>query len=73
MELRNKNLPDSQKDRKGVLQYQFFLYIPVIICSKVINCHHDNSLLGHFIMNKTRKMIIKKFFWPSSIKTSKPI
>ena len=32
---------------------------------KLINWYHDNSLAGHFSINKTRELIGRKYYWPS--------
>ena len=63
--LRAGGLPEGWEDVKGVLQYQEPPYIPEIICSKVISCHHDDPLAGHFGINKTRELIGRKYHWPS--------
>lgn len=34
-----------------------------IICSKLINRHHNNPLVGHFRINKTRELKNIKYFW----------
>ena len=58
-------LPEDWEDVEGVLQYRRLPYIPEIICSKVISCHHDDSLAEHFGINKTRELVDRKYYWPS--------
>ena len=63
--LRAAGLPEDWKNVEGVLQYQGLLYILEIICSKVINCHHNNSFTGYFGIDKTRELICRKYYWLS--------
>ena len=58
-------LPKGWKDIEGVLQYQGLPYVPEIIRSKVISCHHNNLLVGHFGIDKTRELVGRKYYWPS--------
>ena len=57
--------PEGWEDVKGVLQYQRLPYVPEIIRSKVISCHHDDLLAGHFGIDKTRKLVARKDYWLS--------
>ena len=50
---------------EGVLQYQGLPYVPEIICSEVISCHHNDPLAGHFGIDKTRELVGRKYSWPS--------
>ena len=59
------SFPEDWKDDEGVFQYQGLLYIPKLICSKVIRCHHDNLLVRHFRIDKTQKLIGQNYYWPS--------
>ena len=58
-------LPESWEDVEGVHQYQRRLYILEIIRSEVINCHHDDPLVGYFGIDKTRELVGRKYYWPS--------
>ena len=58
-------LPKGWKDVKGVLQYQGLSYVPVIICSEVINRHYNDPLVGRFGIDKTRELVGRKYYWPS--------
>ena len=63
--LRAGSLPKDWEDVKWVLQYRRLLYVPEIIRSEVISYHHDNPLAGHFGIDKTQKLIGRKYYWPS--------
>ena len=61
-------LPEDWEDVEGVFQYHELPYVPEIIRSEVISCHHDNPLAGHFGIDKTREMVGRKYHWPSLTK-----
>ena len=63
--LRAGGLPEGWEDVEGVLQYQGLPYIPEIIRSEVISRHHDDLLVGHFGIDKTRELVGRKYYWPS--------
>ena len=63
--LKTGGLPKGWEEVKGVLQYQGLLYVPEIIRSEVIKCHHDDTLARHFGINKTRMLVGRKYYWPS--------
>ncbi len=65
MKLRSKRLPEGWEDIEQVLHYQGFLYVPKVIRSELISKHHDNSLVGHFGIEKTRLLIARKYYWPT--------
>ena len=48
-----------------MLQYRGFLYVSEIICSKVISRHHNDPLIRHFGIDKTRKLVSQKYYWLS--------
>ena len=48
-----------------MLQYRELPYVPEIIRSKVISCHHDDLLAGYFGIDKTRELVGRKYHWPS--------
>ncbi len=54
-----------------MLHHQSLPYIPKIIRSELISRHHDNSLEGHFGVDKTRELIGRKSYWPSLKKNVK--
>ena len=59
------DIPEGWEDLEGVLQYQGLPYVPEIIRSEVISGHHNDPLAGHFGIDKTRKLIGRKYYWPS--------
>ena len=63
--LRAEGLPEGWEDVEGVLQYQGLPYVPEIIRSEVISRHHDDPLAGHFGIDKTKKLVGRKYYWPS--------
>ena len=58
-------LLEDWEDVEGVLQYRGLPYVPEIICSEVISCHHDDLLVKHFGIDKTRELVGRKYYWPS--------
>ena len=48
-----------------MLQYGSFFYIPEIIWFELISWHHNNLLEGHFGIDKTQELIVKKYYWPT--------
>ena len=63
--LRAAGLPEDWEDVEEVLQYRGLVYVPEIIRSDVISRHHDDSLAGHFGIDKTRELVGRKYYWPS--------
>ena len=63
--LRAAGLPEDWKDVEGVRQYWGLVYVPEIIRSKMISCHHNDSLAEHFGIDKTRELVYRKYYWPS--------
>ena len=57
--------PKGWKEFEGVFQYWGLLYVPENIRFKVIICHHNDLLAGHFGINKTRELVDRKYYWPS--------
>ncbi len=58
--IRAESLKDGWKDIKGVLHREGLPYL-----SEIISRHHDNPMAGHFGIDKTRKLIARKHYWPS--------
>ena len=50
------------EDIEKVLQYEGLPYIPEIIWSELISWHHNSSLVGHFGIDKTQKLIAKIYY-----------
>ncbi len=64
IKLRSKRLLEGWEDIKQVLHYQDLPYIPKVIRSELISKHHDGTLAGHFGIEKTQKLIARKYYWP---------
>ena len=56
---------EGWKDVEGVLQYRELPYVLEIIRFKVISCHHNNLLIGHFGIEKIKELVGRKYYWPS--------
>ena len=65
--LRSKatDLSKDCKDIERVLEYRGLPYVSKLIRSKVINCHHNDRLKRYFRIDKTQKLISRKYYWPS--------
>ena len=48
-----------------MLYHQGLLFVPEVIWTKLISRHHNNPLVSHFGINKTRELIGRKYYWPS--------
>ena len=48
-----------------MLQYRGLPYVPETIHYEVISRHHDDPLIGHFGIDKTRELVGRKYYWPS--------
>ena len=63
--LRAGGLLEDWEEVEGVLQYRKLPYVPEIIRSEVISRHHNNLLVRHFGIDKTRELVCQKYYWPS--------
>ena len=65
-ELKSKEqLSDGWEDIDGVLHHQRLLFIPKVIWTKLISQYHDDPLVGHFGIDKTKNLVGRKYHWPS--------
>ena len=48
-----------------MLHYQGLSFVPEAIWIELISHHHDDSLAGHFGIKKTRKLLARKYYWPT--------
>ena len=69
--LRAAGLPEGWKKVKGVLQYRGLPYFPEIIRFEMISHHYNDPLVGHFGIDKIRKLVGRKYYWPSLRKNIK--
>ncbi len=65
MKLRSERLSEGWEDIKQLLHYQGLLYVSKVIRSELISRHHNDPLAGHFGIEKTRKLIARKYYWPT--------
>lgn len=72
-DLGNKDLLEGWEDVEGVLQHQGLLYIPEIICCKLISSIHNNPLAEHFEISKTKELVAENTSSLPSVKMLKPI
>ena len=64
-EIKVAGLKEGWEKIDRVLHYQRLPYMPRIVCSKLISKHHNDSLAGHFGVNKIRELIGWKYYWPN--------
>ena len=48
-----------------MLHHQGLPYIPEIIRTEPISKHHNNTLAGHFGIEKTQEFVARKYYWPT--------
>ena len=56
---------DRYKEIDRVLRYQRLPFVPEIIQTELIGQYHNNFLVDYFDINKTRKLISRKYYWRS--------
>lgn len=61
--IRKQGLPKSWHNINELLYQEDLLYIWGVIKSEQISRHHNNSLAGHFEIDKTWQSIIQKYYW----------
>ena len=50
------------QDVKIVLYHQGLPYVSEIITTELISRHHNNPLVGHFGIDKTRELVVRKYY-----------
>ena len=55
---------NGYKEIDEIFHHQGLLFISKVIWTELIRCHHDNSLAGHFGIEKTCKFLAQKYYWP---------
>lgn len=58
------NLKDGWEEIEEVLHRKNLLYVLEIMRTKLISRDHDYLLAGHFEINKTKELIVQKYYWP---------
>ena len=61
--IRVEKLGENWEDSNGILHHQILTYIPEIIRTELISRHHDDPLVGHFGIEKTRELVARKYYW----------
>ena len=65
-ELKQQRLQNGPyQDINGVLHYQCLPFMQEAIWIELISRHHNDPLAGHFGIEKTRKFLAKKYYWPT--------
>ena len=64
-EIRNKGLKEGLEEIDEVLYCKSRPYLLEIIRTKIISKHHNDSLAGHFGVEKTRELVTQKYYWPT--------
>ncbi len=65
MMLRSEGLPEGWENIEQMLLYQGLPYVPKVTRSELISNHHNDLLAGHLGIEKTRKLIARKYYWPT--------
>ena len=60
-----EQLPDGLENIDRVLYHKGLLFVPKVIWTEFISPHHDNPLVDHFGVDKTRELVGRKYYWPS--------
>ena len=55
---------EGYQDINGVLHHQGLPFVPKAIWIKLISCHHNDPLAGHFKIDKIQDLFARKYFWP---------
>ena len=63
-----KELQEGYKEVDKVLHYQGLPFVSEIIQTELISQYHNNPLSKDFSINKTRKLISRKYYWSSLTK-----
>ena len=56
---------NGYEELDGVLYHQGLPFVPEAIRTEIISRHHDDSLAGHFGIDKTKDLVGRKYYWPS--------
>ena len=61
--IRAEKLGGNWEDSDRILHHQGLPYVPEIIRTELISRYHDNPLAGHFGIEKTRELVVRKYYW----------
>ena len=57
-----QSVKDGWQNINGVLHHQSLPYVPEIIRTEFISRYHDDPLVGHFGIEKTRELVAWKYY-----------
>ena len=60
-----QSVKNGWEDIDGMLYHQSLPYILKILQTELISKHHNNSLAGHFGIEKILKLVAQKYYWPT--------
>ena len=63
--IRAEGLKSDYKEVDGVLHHQGLPFVPEAIRTELISRHHNDPLIGHFGIDKTRELVGRKYYWLS--------
>ena len=61
--IRAEKLDGNWEDSNRILHHQGLLYVPKIIRIELISRHHNDPLVSHFGIEKTQKLVARKYYW----------
>ena len=56
---------DGYKEIDEIFYHQGLLFVPKAIWTELISRHHNNPLASYFGIEKTRKLLAEKYYWPT--------
>ena len=60
--IRVEKLGKNWEDSDGILHHQGLPYVPKIIRTELISKNHDDPLASYFDIEKTRELVIRKYY-----------
>ena len=63
--IRAEGLKSDYEEVDGVLYYQRLPFVLEAIRKELISWHHNDPLIRHFGIDKTRELVGRKYYWPS--------
>ena len=61
--IRVEKLGRNWKDSDRILHHQGLPYVPEIIRTELISRQHNDPLVDHFGIEKTRELAARKYYW----------
>ena len=63
--IRAEGLKSDYEEVDGVLHHQGLSFVSEAIQTELISRYHNDSLIGHFGIDKTGELVGQKYYWPS--------